>query len=57
MSTWGWPQITYLALTCIGLGVVLSRHGESRNGEYHFGASLIARATINVLLYCGGFWS
>lgn len=52
----GWPQITYIALTCLGLGITAAKHGESR-GKHNFFASAVASALVLALLWAGGFFS
>ena len=54
----GWPQIAYLMLACLGLGVELSRHGKPKEGKYNFGLPLFVWGFILLpLLYCGGFFT
>jgi hypothetical protein len=50
-----WPQITYLALSMLGLGVTMAKHGESK-GEYNVLASLIVSIILIWILGCGGFF-
>ena len=52
-----WPQITYIAITGITLGVQLANHGKPRSGNHDFGASILATAILYVLLWQGGFFS
>lgn len=52
---WNWPQITYAALTGIGLLCVLALDGEPRTGKHSAAASLIAAGIVWFLLYEGGF--
>lgn len=51
-----WPQLTYVALTLIGLGVTIANHGDRRAGTHNAWASLIARGLVFGLLYAGGFF-
>lgn len=53
----GWPQYTYLALTLIGLGVLIEKHGQPKTGEYNFWFNLGVSAFVYFLLYSGGFFS
>lgn len=50
------PQIIFLALTFLGTGICLARHGERRIGNYNFPAAIVADALIIGLLYWGGFF-
>ena len=52
----GWPQIAYIALTAMGLGIALVKHGEPRE-PYSFLTQIIAAAIGLGLLYAGGFFS
>lgn len=51
-----WPQILYLALTMIGLGITLAKHGEERQ-PYSIWDALLAVATSYPLLWAGGFFA
>lgn len=57
-----WPQLTYLALTVLGLGVVVAKHGEpkfDRNGDvekHNAILSTVFTAVILFLLFKGGFF-
>ncbi|HIV77334.1 MAG TPA: hypothetical protein H9899_07400 [Candidatus Sphingomonas excrementigallinarum] len=53
----GWPQITYLGLTFVGLGVALAKHGQPRTGKWNVGVNLTLTAIVNAVLYAGGFYS
>ena len=51
------PQLIYIAMTFIGVGMVISKHGEpKKNPNYNAGESIFASAIIWVLLYWGGFF-
>lgn len=50
------PQIIYLGLIAVGLGVTLARHGQPRE-PHNFWASSIAASLALGLLYWGGFFS
>lgn len=52
----GWPEITYIIITAIGLTVQLIKHGEPC-GKYNFGLSLFTTTIIYILLYYGGFFN
>lgn len=50
--------IVYLFLNAMGLGMNLVKHGEPKDGEYNFWASLIATlitVSIVVMAIKGGF--
>lgn len=53
--SFGWPQITFLALTMMGLGMNLALHGKSR-GEYNFFGSIFNTAIVLSILWWGGFF-
>ena len=50
-----WPQLAVIALTFIGVGMNLAKHGEAR-GEYNFWHSLIANLIMLWVFYAGGFF-
>lgn len=52
----GWPQGIYLALTAVGLGVTIAKHGEPK-GNYSVGTALVSLAITLPLLWWGGFFS
>ena len=54
--TLGWPQLVYLALTILGLGVAMAKHGEPR-GEHSFPTTFIASGIVIWVLYMGGFFT
>jgi len=47
------PQIAFITLTCLGLGINMAQHGKPKEGNENFFTSLIARG----ILYWGGFFS
>jgi len=51
-----WPQLTYLALIGIGLGIALAKDGEPRDGKHNFIAFIIVHAITLYILYAGGFF-
>lgn len=51
----GWPQYTYVAITLIGLGITLAKHGEPQ-GDHSIWITLFAAALIYWLLFEGGFF-
>lgn len=53
----GWPQILMMVLLAMDVGMNLAKHGETREGKYNFGVTLIADGIIAALLWAGGFFS
>lgn len=53
----GWPQITWLALSLLGLGIYLARHGKPREDFYNFWLGLFATLLNAGILYAGGFFN
>lgn len=52
------PQIIYLCLMLIGIGVDAQRHGEpKKSGTHNFGTDIITYMLGFGLLYWGGFFS
>lgn len=51
------PQMIYLALVLIGVGVSMAQHGKPKTGNHHLGASIIGYGIVMGLLYWGGFFS
>jgi hypothetical protein len=51
-----WPQLTYLAITVVGLSIYAARHGQPRKDKYNVGTSLIAVVIVLTILYFGGFF-
>lgn len=49
------PAIIFIALTCLGLGLSLAKHGQSREPE-NFWHTLISSSLITALLVWGGFF-
>jgi hypothetical protein len=50
-----WPQLIYLALTFIGLGILLTQFGERKTGTHGWG-EIFATIVVLGLLYWGGFF-
>jgi len=50
-----WPQITYVVLAMLGLGVNLAKHGEPQKPHNAY-TSIISLALSITLLYFGGFF-
>lgn len=51
-----WPQITYLVLMTLGLGLVWGKHGQPQS-NYNVFTHLIAVMIGVVVLYYGGFFT
>lgn len=51
------PQLIYLALTCLGLGMALAKHGQPKDDSHSFWWTLTASGICIGLLYWGGFFS
>ncbi|MBH2976839.1 transglycosylase SLT domain-containing protein [Serratia marcescens] len=52
-----WPQITWVVLVVLSLGVTLAKHGEPRTGKHSFWWQIFGIAATGWLLWCGGFFS
>jgi len=55
MSLW-LPQLIYIILVCLGMGMIIAKHGQKQD-DYNAWTSGIAGAIILALLYWGGFFS
>ena len=51
------PQLIYLGLTMIGLGMIISKHGQPKEGNHNAWSSIIASIVIGYVLYLGGFFN
>lgn len=52
-----WPQIIYLVLTLLGLGITLAKHGEPKKDKHNFYVTFVGSGLIVALLYWGGFFT
>lgn len=52
----GLPQLIYLIMLALGLGIAMAKHGEPRP-PHDAGAALIGICIVLTLLYWGGFFS
>ncbi|MBN3132660.1 transglycosylase SLT domain-containing protein [Pectobacterium brasiliense] len=52
-----WPQITWIALVSLGLGMTLMKHGEPRTDKHSVWWALFGALATAWLLWCGGFFS
>ncbi len=51
------PQLIYIALIFMSLGLELSKHGEEKKGKHNFWTKLIVMSGICFVLYMGGFFN
>lgn len=51
----GWPQIVWIVLSAIGIGIALVKHGEPRE-NYNFWVTLISLGFEMMILWKGGFF-
>lgn len=52
----GIPQICYIVIITLGLGISLAKHGEPKEDNYNFFTALIGAAIQIGLLILGGFF-
>lgn len=52
-----WPQLTFLALTFLDVGVCSARYGEQKPDCYDIVDVLVGPAIVLGLLYMGGFFT
>lgn len=52
----GIPQICFIVLIALGLGISLAKHGEYREDKYNFFTTLIGSLIYVGLLILGGFF-
>lgn len=50
-------RITFIVWLALGLGVMLAKHGEPKNGTYSFWVGLVSSVLQLLLLWGGGFFS
>lgn len=50
------PQLIYLALVLIGLGIAFEQHGKPKKGNHNTWISCISQTIIIIVLYYGGFF-
>lgn len=53
----GFPQLIWLILLALGLGINLAKHGEKRTDKYNFWSSLIGAIISFWIVYAGGFFN
>ncbi|WP_156129088.1 hypothetical protein [Chitinibacter sp. ZOR0017] len=52
-----YPQLIWLALNGIALGIALSEHGKPKTGKHSFWSTLIAVGLGYWIVSAGGFFS
>lgn len=52
----GWPQVIWIVIAAIALGVHIAKHGEPTGQKFHAGAQLIYVLLMAGILYWGGFF-
>ena len=50
------PQIILIILYAISLGIIITKHGEDKEGKHNFVVTLISNAVVLGILYWGGFF-
>ena len=50
------PQLTYLAIVCIGLGIGITQHGQVKTEKKNAWNIIIGTALQMAIMYCGGFF-
>lgn len=53
----GAPQIIWIVLLALGLGISIQQHGQPKTGHHNFGVSLLGAALSAGILYWGGFFT
>ena len=51
------PQLIYLALAFLGVGIAISEHGKPKKGNNNAWVTFTAFVTTVILLYYGGFFN
>jgi hypothetical protein len=51
------PEIIYIVLASLSLGITAVKNGEPRKGKINFAAVIISQALTFGILYWGGFFS
>lgn len=51
-----WPQLLYLGLIFLSLGLALGKHGEPQTGKHNFWAMSIGAIIQILILKAGGFF-
>ncbi|MBB4192757.1 hypothetical protein [Rhizobium aethiopicum] len=53
----GWPQITIISLSAIGVGINAAKHGQRREGKHNLWIALAVVAAEMYVLHAGGFFN
>lgn len=51
-----WPQVVWIVLAAISVGIHMAKHGERRTDKYSFWWDLVGTLFLSWLLWCGGFF-
>ncbi len=49
-------QLIYLALTLVGFGFVISKHGQPKKEKHNIWVSLFSSGVVMFVLFKGGFF-
>jgi LPXTG-motif cell wall-anchored protein len=52
----GWPQILWIVLAALGVGIAIANHGKPKTGRENAWSTIIATALAWALLSAGGFF-
>lgn len=52
----GAPQVIWVVVMCLGLGIIMDKNGQAKEGEYSAGTSAITLLLEAALLWWGGFF-
>jgi len=50
------PQLIYLAIVCVSIGISLEDHGKPKEGEHNAWYGFVAITIHLLILYAGGFF-
>jgi hypothetical protein len=53
----GIPEVIFICIECLGLGIMLVKHGQMRDDKYNIWSQLISAAVMTGLLFWGGFFN
>lgn len=51
-----WPQVVWLVLAGLGIGIGLAQHGTPKTGRHNIVVDVLSVGIGLLLLYCGGFF-